>query len=89
MVLENAIILILMINMVLKANVFSMVYWLFIMKYVMSRAKSELLVRLVIIMSTTFAAQYFFLFINLTANTAPSPYPKQFTGYPMDQRVEV
>lgn len=47
--------LLLMISVVLKANVFSIIYMFFIVKYLLGRAKAELLVRLNLMISVTFA----------------------------------
>lgn len=74
--------LVLMVSVVLKSNIFSLIYLLFIFKYLMSRAKAELLVRLVLMISVTFAFQYLFYVMNLTSNSSPLPYPRQFRGYP-------
>jgi hypothetical protein len=73
---ESIILLVLMISVVLKSNVFSLIYMLFIFKYLLSRAKAELLVRLVLMISVTFAFQYLFYVINLTSNSSPLPFPR-------------
>ena len=51
---ESAILLILMISVVLKANIFSLIYLLFIFKFLISRGKTYLLVRMVSYMSICF-----------------------------------
>ena len=53
--IEGFILLLLMISVVLKANVFSIIYMFFIVKYLLGRAKAELLVRLNLMISVTFA----------------------------------
>jgi hypothetical protein len=79
---ESIILLVLMISVILKSNIFSLIYLLFIFKYLLSRAKAELLVRLVLMISVTFAFQYLFYVMNLTSNSNPIPFPRQFRGYP-------
>lgn len=64
-----------MVSVVLKANLFSLIYLMFIFKYVMSVEKVQLLDRLVVYMSLCFVAQYFLYMSNLTAATSPAKYP--------------
>jgi len=52
---ESVILLVLMISVALKSNIFSLIYMLFIVKYLMCRAKAELLVRLVQMIAVTLA----------------------------------
>jgi len=71
-----------MVSIVLKANIFSVIYLIFILRYVTSRAKTHLLVRMAMYVSVCLACQYFLFMLNLTAQTSPAPFPAQFTGYP-------
>ena len=56
-----------MISMILKANIFSIVYLLFVFRYVQCSVKIHLLVRLVMYMSVCFILQYMLYLFNLTA----------------------
>lgn len=66
-VFEQLILLILMISMILKANIFSIVYLLFVFRYVQCSVKIHLLARLVTYMSVCFILQYVLYLFNLTA----------------------
>lgn len=76
MVLESLILLILMTSVVLKANIFSIIYMLPIFRYVCSYLKIKLLVRVVQYMALLFIVQYVIYWINLTAQTSPTPFPE-------------
>lgn len=82
---ECLILLILMVSVVLKANVFSLIYLLFILKYLRSRSKTELLVRMVTYMALCFLCQYALFVFNLTDEISPSPFPEQFKHYPRNR----
>ena len=71
-----------MISVVLKANVFSIIYLFFIVKYLLGRGKAELLVRLNLMICITFALQYLFYLLNLTAYSNPQPFPAQMRYFP-------
>lgn len=73
-----------MVSMILKANIFSIVYLLFIFRYVQCSVKIHLLVRLVKYMSICFVLQYVLFLLNLTAQSAPQTFPYQFARYPME-----
>jgi hypothetical protein len=74
-----------MISVVMKANVFAIFYLLFIFKIILSRGKTEVLVKLISYMAICFVLQYFLFLLNLTDHTSPSPYPVQFEGYPKNK----
>lgn len=82
MVLETLVLLILMISVCMKANMFSIIYVLFICKYLLSPAKTQLMVHATFIISFCFISQYFLYLLNLANNTSPALYPRQFKGYP-------
>lgn len=82
LILESVILLILMISAMLKANVISLIYLIFILKYMVSYQKSQLLVRLCIYISSLLFIQYMLFVLNLTAQSSPCPYPSQFHYYP-------
>jgi hypothetical protein len=86
---ETIILLILMVSIVLKANIFSVIYLIFILRYVTSRAKTHLLVRMAMYVSVCLACQYFLFMLNLTAQTSPAPFPAQFAGYPRHEGAPV
>lgn len=71
-----------MVSIVLKANIFSIIYLIFILRYVTSRAKTHLLVRMAMYVSVCLACQYFLFMLNLTDHTSPAPFPAQLAGYP-------
>ena len=77
MAFETIILLILMVSIVLKANIFSIIYLIFILRYVTSRAKTHLLVRMAMYVSVCLACQYFLFMLNLTDHTSPAPFPAQ------------
>ena len=89
MAFETIILLILMVSIVLKANIFSVIYLIFILRYVTSRAKTHLLVRMAMYVSVCLACQYFLFMLNLTAQTSPAPFPAQFAGYPRHEGAPV
>jgi hypothetical protein len=78
-----------MISIIMKANIFSIIYISFIFKYILSKGKCEILVRMTTYISICLSAQYLLYMLNLTHNTNPSPYPVQFTGYPMHDNKAV
>lgn len=75
LVYENLILFVLIISVVLKANIFSLVYLLFILKFLMSRGKTHLLVKMVTYMSICFVLQYSLFLFNLTSAISPAPFP--------------
>lgn len=82
---ETLIILILMISVVLKSNVLSLIYMLFIFRFLTSSKNSVLFVHLAVFISITFVLQYFLLVVNLIDRISPVKYPTQFSGYPSNQ----
>ena len=82
---ESIILFILMVSIIMKANIFSLVYLIFIFRYLTSRHRVNLMVRLVVYMSICFMLQYFFYVLNLIDNTSPSPYPRFLSGYPKNE----
>ena len=74
-VFEALIVFVLMLSIVLKSNILSVIYLLFLFRYVQCRSKVQLLVHMAVFISITFVLQYFLLVINLTHHVSPSPYP--------------
>jgi hypothetical protein len=85
LVSESIILFVLMLSVVLKANLFSLIYMAFIVKYVVSRNKSFLLVRMIVYIAICFMAQYMLFMLNLTDAVSPSHFPEQFEEYPRNK----
>lgn len=83
------VLMILMISIILKSNVWAFVYLVIVIKYLLSPAKQNLLVRLTIYISGCFIAQYMLFMLNLTNQISPSPFPIQFKGYPDDNQKDM
>jgi hypothetical protein len=81
-VFETLVLLILMISVVLKSNVISVIYLLFILKYIQSPSKTKLILHMTYFVSTAFSVQYIMYVMNLTHHTSPMNYPQQFINYP-------
>jgi hypothetical protein len=64
--LEQVILMMMSISVVLKANVFSLIYTTFIVKFIFSKNKPKLLPRINNYMSICFATQYILYILNLT-----------------------
>lgn len=80
--MEQLILLLTTITMLLKANVFSFIYLIFILKYFRSATKVYLLVRMGFYISLLLVLQYAFFLFNLTSATSPQPYPLLLEHYP-------
>jgi hypothetical protein len=74
-----------MISVVQKANIIALIYLLFIVKYVQSRAKTALLSELVIILTLTLSLQYALFVFNFTENVSPAQLPSKLGGYPRNK----
>jgi hypothetical protein len=79
---ETFILFILMLSIVLKSNVLSLIYMIFVVRFLSSPKKSSILVHLMVFISITFVCQYTLLVVNLTDRISPLPFPPQFEGYP-------
>ena len=82
MFFECTMILLLMISLVMKANLYSMVYLIFIFRFATTTNKTQLLIRLNTYMAVVMSIQYIFYLMNLNAHTSPAPFPPGFKGYP-------
>lgn len=82
LVMEQAVLLVSLLSMILKANVFSFVYLIFIMKFFRCETKVHLLVRMNYYIAFLLAGQYFMMLINLTSSTSPQPFPYLMDNYP-------
>lgn len=85
--LEQLIMLIMMLSLVMKANLISLMYLIFLFKYAFSGRKTDLLVRFQTYMTITLALQYIAYLLNLNANTSPAPFPPGFFAYPKNDVV--
>lgn len=83
MFIESAIIFLLMVSIVVKANLVSMIFLIFIFKFAVTRSKTELLVRANTYSALLFMVQYTVYLMNLTAKTSPQEFPIGFAKYPM------
>jgi len=88
LLLENICLFLLMVSVVLKANVFALIYLIFIFKYLMSSAKQNLLVRMASYISLCLIIQYMMFVLNLTDEISPRPFPSGLTGYPLISKTE-
>ena len=86
LVYESLCLLVLLISIIMKANIFSLIYLSFIFKYVMSRGKTDLLVRMTTYIAICISIQYLLFMLNLTHETSPSPYPEFLRGYPLREK---
>lgn len=82
MVMEQLVLLISMVSMILKANIFSFIYLVFIYKFFSSPTKVRLLVRMNFYIAMLFFTQYLLYIFNLTSGTSPQPFPKKLINYP-------
>ena len=82
MLLESLIMLLLMVSIAVKGNIYALIYLVFIFKFVVTRSKTKLLVRINIYMSVMFFVQYLLYTLNLTASTSPAPFPPGLVNYP-------
>jgi len=80
--LESCVQFLLMFSIVTKANVWSLIYLIFIIRYIRIRTRTELLIKVNAYMSAIFVFQYIAYLINLTALTSPAPFPPGFFAYP-------
>ena len=71
MVLETMVLFVLMLSICMKANIFSIVYLIFIIRYITSKAKTQLLVHIVVYITICFLMQYFLFLLNLTSEISP------------------
>jgi hypothetical protein len=83
LVVENLCLFLLMVSVVLKANIFALIYLIFIYKYLMSTGKQTLLVRMATYISLSLFIQYMMFLLNITHEIAPIPFPKGLKDYPM------
>jgi hypothetical protein len=71
MVLETLVLLVIMLSICKKANVFSLFYLLFIIRYITSQAKTQLLVHIVFYINCFFILQYAIYLLNMNQNMVP------------------
>lgn len=71
MLMEQLILFITLITMILKANMYSLIYFIFIIKYFYCESKVFLLVRMNYYIAVIFMLQYLCFLLNLTSATSP------------------
>lgn len=79
--------MILMVSVTMKANIFALIYLIFILKYLASPGKTQLMVHMTVLVSFCFITQYMLFMLNMIHNTSPALYPKQFKGYPFNDKT--
>ena len=72
---EAFIILLLMVSIIIKANLISFIFLIFIFKFSLSRSKTDLIVRANTYTSILFIATYIVYLVNLTTQTSPQKFP--------------
>lgn len=82
LLLESIILLVLMIAVVLKANFFSLVYTMFMFRFVTASSKFAMLVKLVQYIAVCSFLQYTLFVLNLNTYSSPVPFPEDFKDYP-------
>jgi hypothetical protein len=74
-----------MLSLVLKSNMWSWFYILFVFRSVTTNNKTSLLVNMNTYIAILFVAQYFCFLLNLTSSTSPGPFPDGFKDYPKNE----
>lgn len=82
MVMEQTILLLTLMTMILKANMYSFIYLIFVVKYFFCQSKVFLIVRMNVYIAIMFMIQYTTFLFNLTSGTSPQPFPKKLENYP-------
>jgi hypothetical protein len=85
LVLEVLMIMLMMFSLVLKSNLLSLFYWIFVIKSICTNNKIALLVKINTYTSIFLTVQYAFYVLNLTQNTSRAPFPKGFENYPRNE----
>lgn len=73
--LEAVIILLLLMSLVAKANVWSIINLIFVFRFACTRNKTNLMVRVTGYLSFSLFLQYALYFMNMTASSSPVPFP--------------
>jgi hypothetical protein len=82
---ESLMLLLILVSTLLKANAFSFLFMIFILKAAISRNKTQVLMRANLFISFFLMFQYLLFLSNLTASTSPAPFPKGFFAYPKNK----
>lgn len=67
-------------SLILKANIWSLIYLIFVFKFTCTRNKTNLLVRQCSYISVLIFLQYFIFWLNMTAQSSIHPFPKVGKG---------
>jgi hypothetical protein len=81
-VLEILMIMLMMISLMLKSNLLSFFYWIMVLKSILTKNKTALLVRINTYTAIFLTAQYALYVLNLTQNTSRAPFPVGYENYP-------
>ena len=73
-----------MLSLVLKCNLFSLIYLLFIVRYSTVDSKTDFLTRLNFYMAFCLLINYSLILMNLSPKISPRPYPSPFSQFPKD-----
>lgn len=85
---EQCILFLLMMAMLLKSNVYSIVYLVYVIKYMLTDTKVRLLTRLVRTVCLVMMLQYSLFLTNMVAHLSPIAMPEQFSNYPVVHHLE-
>lgn len=72
---ETVIVFLLMVSLMMKANMWSLIYMIFIFKYSMSRNKTNIMIRILLYLSVSLFLQYTLYLLNMTANSSLTAFP--------------
>ena len=73
----------LMLAILIKSNVYSLIYLMFVIRYMVSTSKLNLLIRLVRAISLVMTIQYTLYVTNMISHLSPIRMPEQFANYPV------
>lgn len=73
---ETVIVFLLMISLMMKANMWSLIYMIFIFKFSLSRNKTNIMIRISLYLSVSLFVQYALYLLNMTANSSLTAFPK-------------
>jgi len=84
MVAENFIMMLMMISLVLKCNLFSLAYLLLVLRYSSVDSKTDYLIRMIYYLAICLLTNYFLILLNLNPKISPRPFPSPFKEFPAD-----
>ena len=72
-----------MLAILIKSNVYSLIYLMYVIRYMISTSKLYLLIRLVRAISLVMTIQYTLYVTNMISHLSPISMPEQFSDYPI------